>query len=563
MTYLFQLLRFLSRLSRSTGASRWPIVFAMLTGILAGVASTGFVALINSVLDGRPSGRDLLSFAALCVALPVFRFLSSLLIFRLTENAQVAMRVELSRRILSTSLRRVEEIGPARLLAVLTDDVSSIALALATLPLLLMHTAVVAGCLLYMGWLSWRLLLVMMVVLIAGVLTYSLPDERARHYLQKSRETWNRQFRHFQGLTGGIKELKLHRDKRAAFLDEDLIATARERMGYRQRAMTIQALIASWGQVLFFVVIGLVLFVLPKLGTYEPRVLVGYTLSVLYMLTPLDVILTNFSIFNTGGIAVRQVEELGLALDEADARPAEASPPQPATGWQRLELVGVTHTYRRENADEAFTLGPLDLTLLRGECLFLVGGNGSGKTTLAKLVAGLYLPESGDVRVDGRPVRREELEGYRQMFSAVFSDFHLFDRLIGLDASKTGDTARAYLEKLHLERKVEIRDGTFSTTALSQGQRKRLALLAAYLEDRPIYLFDEWAADQDPIFKEIFYHQLLPELKARGKTTVVISHDDRYYTAADRLVRLESGRFVGEPQPARGGWEVSALTVDQ
>ena len=90
----------------------------------------------------------------------------------------------------------------------------------------------------------------------------------------------------------------------------------------------------------------------------------------------------------------------------------------------------------------------------------------------------------------------------------------------------------------------------FSTTHLSHGQRQRLALLGAYLEDRPIYVFDEWAANQEPQFRNIFYRQILPELKARGKLAVVISHDDRYFDVADRLIRLTSG-VLAAPPPAQ------------
>ncbi|HYQ84679.1 MAG TPA: hypothetical protein VEP28_11855, partial [Rubrobacter sp.] len=128
----------------------------------------------------------------------------------------------------------------------------------------------------------------------------------------------------------------------------------------------------------------------------------------------------------------------------------------------------------------------------------------------------------------------------------VYSDFCLFESLLGLERPDLDQQAHRYLAKLHLDRKVTVKDGVLSTVALSQGQRKRLALLTAYLEDRPIYLFDEWAADQDPAFKEIFYHQFLPELRARGKLVFVISHDDRYFGVGDRLIRLEEGRLSTE-----------------
>ncbi len=129
-----------------------------------------------------------------------------------------------------------------------------------------------------------------------------------------------------------------------------------------------------------------------------------------------------------------------------------------------------------------------------------------------------------------------------EYFSVVFSDFYLFDALLGLRGADLDARATRYLMELELDDKVQIRDGAFSTTALSQGQRKRLALLTAFLEDRPIYVFDEWAADQDPHYREIFYRRLLPDLKARGKTVLVISHDDRYYHLASRIIRLEYGK---------------------
>ena len=194
-------------------------------------------------------------------------------------------------------------------------------------------------------------------------------------------------------------------------------------------------------------------------------------------------------------------------------------------------------------------LGPLDLTLQANELLFVVGGNGSGKTTLAKMLTGLYAPESGEVRLDGEPVAEAARDRYRQLFSAVFTNFHLFDELVGLNGH--GETiwprAQKYLELLRIDDKVTVdAAGRLSTTRLSHGQRKRLALLVAYLEDRPICVFDEWAAGQDPAFQKVFYLDLLPELKRAGKTVVVVTHDDRYFHVADRIVKLELGQVVGD-----------------
>jgi putative ATP-binding cassette transporter len=249
-------------------------------------------------------------------------------------------------------------------------------------------------------------------------------------------------------------------------------------------------------------------------------------------------------------IALDKVEALGLHLEAGGSEEGDDADGLPAT-WGSLELCGATHSYRREQEDEAFALGPIDLRLHPGELVFLVGGNGSGKTTLAKLLTGLYLPEKGEIRLDGKPVARAALGGYRRLFSAVFADFFLFEQLLGLEGLELDSRAREYLKLLHLDRLVQVEGGRLSTTALSHGQRKRLALLVAYLEDRPVYVFDEWAADQDPLFKKVFYTGLLPELKARGKAVVVVSHDDHYFHVADRVLKLVEGRLHEQEVPGR------------
>jgi putative ATP-binding cassette transporter len=259
---------------------------------------------------------------------------------------------------------------------------------------------------------------------------------------------------------------------------------------------------------------------------------------------PLQMILTTVPNMIQADASVKKIERMGISLTE-DPAESEAVPHTGVVpGWQKLELKAVSLTYTGEEEGSRFTLGPMDLTFKPGEMVFLVGGNGSGKTTLAKLLAGLYAPEGGEVRFNGRPVLESQLDDYRQLFSVVFSDFFLFDKLLGME--NIDDRAAHYLAELRIAHKVEVRDGVLSTVDLSLGQRKRLALLVAYLEDRPIYVFDEWAADQDPVFKEVFYREILAELKRRGKSVVVISHDDRYFHLADRLVKLEEGRLSYE-----------------
>ena len=204
-----------------------------------------------------------------------------------------------------------------------------------------------------------------------------------------------------------------------------------------------------------------------------------------------------------------------------------------------LQFSCIQHTYKHEANDNTFSIGPIDFTLNSGELVFITGSNGSGKTTLLKVLASLYQPESGQISLNDTIVTNENSEWYRQHFSVIFTDFHLFENIVGNENKALHQTANYYLKQLQLAEKVSIQNNQISTLNLSYGQRKRVALLHAYLEDRPIYIFDEWASGQDPSFKEIFYRELLPELVSRNKLVIVTSHDDQYFSVADRVINLD------------------------
>jgi putative ATP-binding cassette transporter len=365
----------------------------------------------------------------------------------------------------------------------------------------------------------------------------------ALQHLRAARDEHDALLKHFGGLTEGVKELKVHRERREAFLTDVLMETARSYRTQSTAGMTLYAAAGSWGQLLFLVVIGLLQFVGPLLGEIPTEARTGITLAVLYATAPVESIMSWVPVLTRAGVALRKVESLGLSLAAHGTEEGPDTQNRTSPRVVCVELSGVVHAYRREREPGAFTLGPLDLTLRAGELVFVSGGNGTGKTTLAKVLTGLYAPEAGEVRLNGHPVAAADREAYRQLFSVVFADCYLFDSLLGLAFPGVDALARDYLARLGLGPEVRVQGGRFSTTELSRGQRKRLALLTAYLEDRPVYVFDEWAADQDPGFKDVFYTRLLPELKARGKVVLVISHDEHYFHVADRVVRLDYGKL--------------------
>ncbi len=524
------------------------VIMAIVAGVISGVSSTILLALIGRALTSLSSITpfQLKSFIALCVLVPIMRFTSEALLMRIGQVAVYKQRIQLSRRILAAPLRQLEKVGAHRLLAALTDDVVAISTAVLVIPMAAINIAVVLGCLIYLGLLSGSMLLVVLGFMVIGIISYQLPLNKAVQWIRRARETEDALYKDFRSLTEGAKELKSHRPRREAFITTSLSKNAEQFKGQNIYGQSIFIAAASWGQSLFFVVIGLLLFVITGLRETTVLELTGYVIVLLYMMTPLQVTLNSFPAFGRAAVSLNKLKNLGLSLETEHTGGRLDTSVQEPSRWHRLELVDVSLTYRREDEDGTFTLGPLNFALHPGEMVFVIGGNGSGKTTLAKLLLGLYGPDSGAIRLDGQEINEEMRDDYRQLFSAVHADFYLFKRMLGLESAELDGNAREFLERLQLTDKVNVKDNVLSTTDLSQGQRKRLALLTAYLEDRPIYVFDEWAADQDPLFKEVFYHQLLPDLKARGKTVIVISHDDRFYHVGDRLIKLENGQVVSD-----------------
>lgn len=526
-------------------SSRWTAVLALVAGLVGGAAGVGLIALIHSALgaDDVAVGRLAAAFAGLCLAVLLARAASQALLIRLAQRSVFRLYAQLSRRMLAISLRQFETIGGHRLLAALTEDVPAIAGALVGIPIVLVNVAIVLCCLIYLGWLSLPLLLGVLGFLALGVATYQVLVRQALGQLRIARREHDALMKHFRGLTEGVKELQMHSGRREDFLERLLGGTAADLRDRTTAGMALYAIAGTWGQLLFFVCIGLLLFAVSD-REHGRMVVSGYVLTILYAAAPVETVMTWLPILGCGRVSLRAVDELDLSL-AVDADVTDNDPGRlPVLPFKHVELADVTHTYRHpEDGEDGFVLGPLDLTLRRGELVFVVGGNGSGKTTLAKLLVGLYAPDSGAVRLNGYPIGDSDRECYRQLFSAIFADGYVFEHLSGGGDARTDARAQRMLRRLELDHKVRIDDGRFSTTELSQGQRKRLALLSAFLDDRPVYVLDEWACDQDPHFRKVFYTRLLPQLKAKGKAVLVISHDDRYFHVADRIVKLDYGRL--------------------
>lgn len=519
------------------------LLLATIAGAVAGLSGAALIAVINKGINAPDRLWQFgLTFFGLCLLMLVSKLAAEISLLHLTQGAIYRLRIDLSAKLLATPVRQQQAMGKHRLLVILTDDINTFTNAFEFVPVLFINSIVVAGGLAYMAWLSLPMLMMLAVFLSVGLFGFHLAERRPLAHLAKVREQKDVLYQHFRSLIEGARELQLNTDRGRDFISGVLAPGAAEFRKWFVRGMRGYAVVANIGTLLFYLNIGIMLFVIPHWLSQPAETLSGFTITLLFLIRPIIDLMTSLPTLRQAGFSLTKIRQLDQELDLAEETGSGANPFQAATPLS-LELNQVCHRYPGETGDDSFMLGPMDLRIAQGELIFIVGGNGSGKTTLAMLLLGLYAPEAGAISLCGMEVTDRNRQAYRQHFSAVFADFHLFEQLPGAPGAQRHQHAQHYVKALGLQHKVKIEDGRFSTTNLSTGQRKRLALVAAYLEDRPFYLFDEWAADQDPVFKRVFYTELLPELKARGKTIIVISHDDAYFSYADRIIKLEDGHL--------------------
>jgi putative syringomycin transport system ATP-binding/permease protein len=434
----------------------------------------------------------------------------------------------------------------------LISDIPQLSLTMLILPNILVGSTIFVFGVAYLAYLSWLVFSITIIFLVGGLLLYLFFFRRGVFFSRKSRDAINDFNEYTHGLLFGIKELKLNRDRRRWFRRAGIDLSSRQVAKYH----FIESLWFTAGgnveQLAFAILIGFLIFGLPAFEILDPARLTATILAVMYIAGPLGALVGAATQLGEGTVACERLAEFGFSIKDEARRSGRKAPKvksRPAIKkWRVLELEGVEIDYRGYSSSDDFKLGPINLRFHPGEVVFIVGGNGSGKSTLAKALTALYSPLAGRILLDGWPVNDQNKEVYQTLFTAVFADFHIFNRLIGPDR-RAADTlvAREYLARLGLTDKVRIDGKKYSTTtALSHGQRKRLALMCAYLEDRPIYVLDEWAADQDPPFKKFFYDVLIPDFKSRGKLVIIITHDEQYFDRADRIVKLSEGRIQSD-----------------
>ncbi len=512
---------------------------------IGGFMSSAVLYILNTGASNAARDGSLTSFLVSFVAAElIFIFCQRyLLLTTLRETEQVLdgyrqLQLERARHC---DLDTFERIGPARFFAAVTQQTKILSSSVSMIVMASQFVIVVFFAIMYLAWLSIpAVLLTLLVLSLGGTVYHSRMMAAHANFVQTAAEE-NTFFETIDNLVKGFKEIRLNAARSAEFA-EFASSISRRIVGLKESIdVKLTELFLLFHMVFFGLAAGIV-FVLPAAGIVESEHLLKIITVVLFMIGPIVNIIGSATAVANANAACAQMVELEQLLE---ASSASHGVPDQLRGFDRIRLRGAVYRHAGGENDDSFEVGPIDLELCRGEALFISGGNGSGKSTLLKLLTALYLPHQGGVFLDGALVGSDNRAKYQSLFSTVFSDFHLFERTFGLQGIDEA-VATGWLRKMGLADKTALRNGVFDTIRLSTGQRKRLALVVALLEDRPIYILDEFAADQDPEFRRKFYEEILPEMRERGKTVVVVTHDERYFGGASRRVVMEEGRLIDQ-----------------
>ena len=515
---------------------RRPFLQMLALTTLSGALGVGILSYLNSqLLQGK--GGGLLPFLLLVALYFAAANFAQVQLARIGQNFVFQMQTQLVKRIMDSHEEQIQLIGKPKILASLSSDIRNLSFSFTRLPELVQGALFVLACCVYMMVLSAKLFaitLAMMLLMVAG--THFVVQRQYASFRQM-RHSEDEIQRHYETSLNGHKELALNRHRAERFYQQEVLPTAAERRDTHIRADAYNAISGNWGNSIMLTTIGIIYYLANYHGWASPTDAAVISMTLLFMRAPINATVSAYPVLMQSKVALQALADLGLA----DYTTTFHSPFRLPENWQTIRLENVTYAYPQQGG-QTFALQPVNLTLHRGETLFLIGGNGSGKSTLSMLLAGLYTPASGKIFVDDIEITAENRPAYRQLFASVFTDFHIFEQLVdGIGADVAQAQIDHWLAHLQLDEKVKIEHNRILNRKLSQGQKKRLGLLAAALENRSIIILDEWAADQDPQFRRIFYEQLLPLLKQSGSTVFAISHDDKYFHHAERIISMKQG----------------------
>lgn len=518
--------------------------------VLSGLANAAVLAIVNMSVQSSTEGgtSQLRSLILFCVTIAIYAYSQKRLMVDTCQRIELLIS-DLRRRLLeavrNSELLEIERIGKAEIFGNLSRETQVLSQSMPNIIVAVQSSILLIAAMAYMFFLS-KLAFILLAGFTAIGAAFHLARARqaGKHILEASRND-DTLIEGFADVIDGFREVKLNRAK-SDQLGDAIRSVSRRSARSRILVHTLNAHDFVLSQLTFFALTGLMVFVVPAFGQVDTKTITMTTTATLFMLGPVGALVGNFPVFNNANAAARQICELEDKLLSSSNTRQISGPLDTFAGFKQITISSLAFNYPAADGDQAFTVGPNNMTINRGDCIFITGGNGSGKTSFINLLLSLIPATSGKIEVDGIPVVDDNVAAYRNLFSAIFSDNHLFKNLYGT-APFNSDEAIQLLEEMEILHKTQIVDNRFTTTELSGGQRKRLAMVTARLERKPILVLDEWAADQDPAFRSKFYRQILPALSEQGYTIIAITHDDRYFDVATARYHMEDGKLVSMP----------------
>jgi len=528
---------------QETAGSRRDIV--LVAGV-SGLANAALLALINSAVRGTSSQtHSLRQLALFVIAFALYAITFRRTFYKITtvlEGILNGLRVRIADKIRQTDLFSLERIDQAQIYNLLTSEARVLSESAGTLAAALQSAILVTFAGFYLAMLSLPAFFFCVVLIGATIPMYLRRLRGANVWMRETSQQEVHSFNTIRDLLDGFKEVQFNED-RSRDLMIDIRQSAETLRALKIKAADLYNVNYIYAHGAFYGTIAAVIFLLPRMVALGQEDMVQVMMTVLFIIGPLGVIISGLQALSKSNVAVQNMARLEEQLDRFTRSSPAGGPVAVAVprDFGEIRMRALSFHYVDPEGNEAFRVGPLDLALRRREILFVMGGNGSGKTTFLKLLTGLYPPDAGRLLVDDTEIGEAALRSYRSFFAAIFSDFYLFRKLYGL-SNVQPERVQTLLRQFHLDHKTAFAGDRFTNIELSTGQRNRLPMIVALLEDRPIYVFDEWAADQDPEFRRYFYEELLPDLAARGKTIVAVTHDERYLHVAHRVMKMELGR---------------------
>lgn len=514
---------------------------------LSGITNSLLMVIINyAAQDAAEDGIGTRLILLFCIGLLLY-LVSQKFILRVAahevERIVERLRVRLASVIRHADLLPVERVGASRIFGGITKE--TLTLSQSALPMMIacQSAVMVIVSIVFVAVVSPAALILVVVIIGLGVAVHLRNIQGGKQDLQAAFARENDLFDALTDLLQGMKEVRLNEDRNESLYNE--IRSVAASVAERKAAAGMQfANQYMFSQALFYLLMASMVFLLPRLASMQGSTISLITGAILFIIGPLSSLVAAIPVFSSATVALQNIMQLESELMRyhEEAPKPDSLQVERMCSFDSITFRRVEFLHKDSRSDTTFRMGPIDLTIRRGEVVFVVGGNGSGKSTLLKVITALYRPNGGSILVNEQPLSKEELPAYRSCFSAIFSDYHLFSRMYGLE-DVPDEKVQSLLRLMKLEEKTGFRDGRFVTQELSTGQRKRLAMIVALLEDRPFYVLDEWAADQDPDFREFFYKHLLTQMKSAGKTLLLATHDDRYFHLADRVFRMENGQL--------------------